>query len=51
VVVGGGLAGRDSAATGTRGGEAAGRAWSAREFGDLGFTGAAVETLHRRNET
>jgi hypothetical protein len=43
VVAGGGLAGRDSTAAGTRGGEAARRAPSACEFGDLGFSGAAVE--------
>jgi hypothetical protein len=47
VVAGGGVAGRDSAAVGTRDGEAAGRAPSPCEFGDLGFTGAAVETLLR----
>jgi hypothetical protein len=43
VVAGGGLAGRDSAAAGTHGGEVAGRAPSVCEFGDLGFTGVAVE--------
>jgi hypothetical protein len=47
VVAGAGVAGRDSAAAGTRDGEAAGRAPSPCEFGDLGFTGAAVETLLR----
>jgi hypothetical protein len=51
VVAGGRLAGRDSAAAGTRGGEATGRAPSACEFGDLVFTGAALETLHCGNET